>query len=308
MTKVDLVTGFLGAGKTTFITKYAKWLKEQGCTAAVIENEFGTSGTDSAVLVEQGFAVAELTGGCICCSLKVNFAETLVSLSKKFDRIIVEPSGIFAMEDFFQVMRSPAVKECCQLGCVLTVVDPMSLSDVTEEMAAVMASQLCNTGLVLFSKTEDLFAEQLVDAKEMIDEIFATVFPNRKKSLPHKFTSWQTLTTADFTEIAGSTPLWEEYRQPQINHETIFNSMTLQPSLAFSEETMYKKISQLFQNKECGGILRIKGRVPAKNGQILVVSASPSGTSVTPGNTGDAILTIIGKGLNRKRIREQLEI
>ena len=74
-TKIDLVTGFLGAGKTSFIQSYADWLRRQGTSFAVVENDFGAVGVDAAALKEECGDVFEVSGGCICCSLTPNFTE-----------------------------------------------------------------------------------------------------------------------------------------------------------------------------------------------------------------------------------------
>lgn len=80
MTKIDLINGFLGSGKTTFIHRYLPWLTARGERVAVIENEFGTAGMDTAILSQTGVQVRELSGGCVCCGQKVNFYRLLREL------------------------------------------------------------------------------------------------------------------------------------------------------------------------------------------------------------------------------------
>ena len=100
MVPVDLITGFLGAGKTTFLQKYTDYLARQGIRFAVVENEFGAAGVDTAALQAGGQppAVYELTGGCICCTLKQSFHEMLSGLAGRYARILVEPSGLFNLD------------------------------------------------------------------------------------------------------------------------------------------------------------------------------------------------------------------
>ena len=102
MANIDLITGFLGAGKTTFIRKYAEYLDSIGVTCIVIENEYGSTGIDSRILQADGITTDELFGGCICCTLKVGFHDMLYTLSDKVDRIIVEPSGVYDVSQFFE--------------------------------------------------------------------------------------------------------------------------------------------------------------------------------------------------------------
>ena len=97
--KLDLVTGFLGAGKTTLISRFCRYFTGQGWRFGVVENEFGAAGVDSAILREVFGEVRELSGGCICCTLKSGFYTLLEELSHTCDRVIVEPSGLYNLDD-----------------------------------------------------------------------------------------------------------------------------------------------------------------------------------------------------------------
>ena len=125
-----MVTGFLGAGKTSFIKLYARWLEKNGVRYAIIENEFGMSGIDSSILRNSCGDVTELSGGCICCGLKVNFYSLLQELAGNgnYDRIIVEPSGIFNLDDFLDVINSLSEKNILELGTIITVAEPEYIS------------------------------------------------------------------------------------------------------------------------------------------------------------------------------------
>ncbi len=140
MTEIDLVTGFLGAGKTTFIKKYGDFLSRKNIKFAVVENEFGAAGVDSAVLESKSWKVTEISGGCICCTLKTGFHEIIKDLSRTFERIIIEPSGIFNSDDFFDVINSPELKAKCRPGMCITLVDPHSLARLNESERSVLAS------------------------------------------------------------------------------------------------------------------------------------------------------------------------
>lgn len=107
MTKLDVVTGFLGAGKTTFLQTYHRWLTVKGVTSCIIENEFGAAGVDGAVLRGSGAAVRDISGGCVCCTLKVTLRELLWELAGQVERVILEPSGLFCGDDLLDILRSP---------------------------------------------------------------------------------------------------------------------------------------------------------------------------------------------------------
>ena len=107
MTYLDVVTGFLGSGKTTFLAWYIRWLKKSGIRACVIENEFGRAGVDGALLKTTGVTLREISGGCVCCTLKVTLHQLLGELSEHYDRILLEPSGLFCGDDLMDILHSP---------------------------------------------------------------------------------------------------------------------------------------------------------------------------------------------------------
>ena len=129
-TKIDLVTGFLGAGKTSFIQSYADWLRRQGTSFAVVENDFGAVGVDAAALKAECGDVFEVSGGCICCSLTPNFTELLHSLCGHYERIIVEPSGVFDAAVFYSIMDTLQRKTEVELGFCAVIVDPHALAEL----------------------------------------------------------------------------------------------------------------------------------------------------------------------------------
>ena len=106
--KLDVVTGYLGSGKTTFIEKYIDYLNASGISFAVIENEFGRAGVDADILRSTGAEIHEISGGCVCCTLKVTLYDLLSDLAKRVERIILEPSGLFCGDDLIDVGKADA--------------------------------------------------------------------------------------------------------------------------------------------------------------------------------------------------------
>ena len=103
---VDLVSGFLGAGKTTLISRYAAFRIKQGERVAIIENEFGEMGIDGELLKDAGLTVTEIVNGCICCTMKDDLTSTLQSMcgDNPPDRVIIEPTGIFIIESISEIL------------------------------------------------------------------------------------------------------------------------------------------------------------------------------------------------------------
>ena len=124
MTKIDIISGFLGAGKTSFIRKLlSEALK--GEKVVLIENEFGEIGIDGGFLKDSGIEIREMNQGCICCSLVGDFESSLREVAEKFkpDRIIIEPSGVGKLSDIIGAVKSASKNMEVELHAAVTIVD-----------------------------------------------------------------------------------------------------------------------------------------------------------------------------------------
>lgn len=166
MTKLNVVTGFLGAGKTTFIKNYLPWLKQQGLRSCVIENEFGVAGVDGATLNAAGASVLEISGGCVCCTMKVTLYDMLFHLAGQVDRIVLEPSGLFCGDDLLDILSGGNVP--VELGMWCGVVDPLTVSCMEEDDLAVLQSELIHAGSVVVSKTAFAQPEELQRTEKLL--------------------------------------------------------------------------------------------------------------------------------------------
>lgn len=130
MVKVDLITGFLGSGKTTFIKKYARYLMEQGQNIGILENDFGAINVDMMLLRELEGENCELemvAGGCDKDCYRRRFKTKLIAMGMcGYDRVLIEPSGIFDVDDFFDALHEEPLDRWYQIGNVITVVDAES--------------------------------------------------------------------------------------------------------------------------------------------------------------------------------------
>ena len=137
MVQVDLITGFLGAGKTTFLRRYAAWWAGQDVKVCVLENDFGAVNVDAMLLQDleaQGVELETISGGCDCDTHQRRMRTKLISMAMRgFERVIVEPSGIFDVDEFFDVLRDEPLDHWYQLGNVIAIVDAL----LPEELSAV---------------------------------------------------------------------------------------------------------------------------------------------------------------------------
>ena len=135
MTKIDIISGFLGAGKTTFIKKL---LQEaiSGEQVVLIENEFGEIGIDGGFLKDSGIEIREMNSGCICCSLVGDFGKSLSEVLTKYkpDRIIIEPSGVGKLSDVMKAVIDVSADMDVALNSAVTIVDAANGHDVTDSI------------------------------------------------------------------------------------------------------------------------------------------------------------------------------
>ena len=170
MTKIDIFSGFLGAGKTTLIKKL---LSEaySGEKLVLIENEFGQIGIDGGFLREAGVQITEMNSGCICCSLVGDFREALAKVIRDFtpDRILIEPSGVGKLSDVIRAVQG-ADTEGAVLGGFTTVVDAKKAKMYMKNFGEFFNDQVSCAGCIVLSHTQDLNDEKIAACVEMLRE------------------------------------------------------------------------------------------------------------------------------------------
>lgn len=157
MVKVDLVTGFLGSGKTTFIQRYARYLMSKGEKVGIIENDFGAVNVDMMLLqdLEKAGASTEMVIGGDADCYRRRFRTKLIAMGMEgLDRVIVEPSGIYDVDEFFDALYEDPVCRLCEAGNVIAIVDAYLDDQLTEETDYLLVSQLSGAGMVLLSRAQ----------------------------------------------------------------------------------------------------------------------------------------------------------
>ncbi|MBE6543553.1 MAG: hypothetical protein E7675_04065, partial [Ruminococcaceae bacterium] len=168
MTKIDIFSGFLGAGKTTLIKKL---IKEAYCgeKLVLIENEFGDIGIDGGFMQEAGIIVDEINSGCICCSLVGDFGEALAKVMEEYapERIIIEPSGVGKLSDVVAAVEKAELKNA-SINATVTVVDATKCRIYMKNFGEFFNNQVESTGCIIFSHTGNIKEEKLQAAIELV--------------------------------------------------------------------------------------------------------------------------------------------
>lgn len=171
MTKIDIVSGFLGAGKTTLIQKL---LKEalKGTQTVLIENEFGEIGIDGGFLKEAGIEIKEMNQGCICCSLVGDFGTSLKEVLSKYtpDRILIEPSGVGKLSDVMKAVQDAMEEQEVQLNSAVAVVDASKAKMYIKNFGEFFVNQIEHAGTIILSRTGKMTEEKIATSVALIRE------------------------------------------------------------------------------------------------------------------------------------------
>lgn len=203
MTRIDIVSGFLGAGKTTLIKKL---LDEafKGEKIVLIENEFGEIGVDSGFLKDAGVQITEMNSGCICCSLVGDFGKALKQVVSDYapDRIIIEPSGVGKLSDVAKAVVHAGEEVPMELGSAVAVVNGPRCKICLRNFGEFFIDQVAHAGTILISRTQTMTAEKLEEAVQLLRQ--------HNPSAPIITTPWDELESAKILDAMSGHSLAQE--------------------------------------------------------------------------------------------------
>lgn len=171
MTTIDIISGFLGAGKTTLIKKLINEAY-QGQKLVLIENEFGKIGIDGGFLQDAGIQITEMNAGCICCSLVGDFSTALREVLDQYhpDRILIEPSGVGKLSDVSTAVGRVAEETGMVLGSAVTVVNAKRCKTYMKNFGEFFIDQVAHAGTIILSRTQDMTEEKLAEVTALLRE------------------------------------------------------------------------------------------------------------------------------------------
>ncbi len=307
MIEIDLVTGFLGAGKTTFIREYAEYHMSRGSRVCVLENDFGAVNVDMLLLndlYEKGCGLEMLAGGCDKDTHKRRLKTKLINMRMLgYERVIVEPSGIYDTEEFFDVLKEEPVDEWYHIDNVITLVDAGLDFPLPEESEYLCAVQLGCAGEVVLGKTDVTDEEKQRQTVSYLNSVLANRRMERRldenalvnRSYKERF---EELSTCGYrTEVPEK--LWFDQKD---TFETLYFM-----NHAMSRDALKDCARKLFADEACGKILRVKGFVKDAEGEgYLQLNATAKELVLTERPRAQAVLIVIGESLNREAISERI--
>ena len=308
MVKIDLITGFLGSGKTTFIKKYARYLLDQGLNIGILENDFGAVNVDMMLLKDLEGDHCELemvSGGCDADCHRRRFKTKLIAMGMcGYDRVIVEPSGIFDMDEFFDILREEPLDQWYEIGSVIAVVDAGLDCGQSEAADYLLASEAAGAGCIVLSKVKNVSAEQTEAVKAHLEQAMKKV-GCRRSLFGHIIASdWEQFTEEDYHRLMNCGYEPASYRKTDA--AAAFDSLFFM-NLELTAEELKERTARLFEEPGCGHILRVKGFVKAEGGRWLELNATRREQTLAVSPDGQEVLIVIGEQLSKETIGRILE-
>ena len=318
MTKIDIFSGFLGAGKTTLIKKL---IKESfaGQKVVLIENEFGEIGIDGGFLKESGIQINELNAGCICCSLVGDFRTALQQVVEQYhpDRIVIEPSGVGKLSDVTRAVEGVAEHLDVQLNSFVTVADVNKVKMYMKNFGEFYDDQISHASCIILSRTQTASEEKIAAAVAMLREknptatIVTTAWDSltgeqilKAMSSKDDFKAELIAMAAKANEKHAEEDEEEEHHHHHHHADEVFTSWGIETPNTYSAEDIEKILTAL-DSGEYGAILRAKGMVPAPDGTWVYYDYVPEEHDIRSGKpevTGK--ICVIGSKLDEDKLAE----
>lgn len=308
MVQVDLITGFLGSGKTTFIKKYAKYLIDQGLHIAILENDFGAINVDMMVLEEELGDQCELEmvvgGGDLDCHRR-RFKTKLISMGMRgFDRILVEPSGIYDVDEFFDVLHEEPLDKWYEIGNVIALVNSKLENSLSKQSDYLLGCQVADAGKIILSRSSEATEEEINNTITHLNNTMSLIKCKRRFN-KEDCLDLETLSNEDFDSILHSGYELEGFIKMFFKKEEAFSAMFFM-NQAITKEELIHATQSIFNDSECGKVFRIKGFIP-ENNQWIELNATKDQITTETIAKGQEIIIVIGESLNKEKIEEYIK-
>lgn len=310
MVKIDLITGFLGAGKTTFIKKYAQYLLDKGMQIGILENDFGAVNVDMMLLqnlMGDNCELEMISGGCDKETHRRRFRTKLISMGMcGYDRVIVEPSGIFDMDEFFDVLRDEPLDQWYEIGNVITIVDAKLEKEMSEEANYLLASEAAYAGRIILSHADEATEEQKSHTIQHLNKALEQIQCKRRLEKEILCKSLPNLSQADFEELLNCGYVMENYRKMDMEEQKGFDSLYFMNENV-TEDNIQEIVKKIMDDSECGSVFRVKGFVKNAEDKWLQLNATHNGITMQPIEVGQEVLIVIGEKLQEDKIKSYVE-
>ena len=306
---IDLITGFLGSGKTTFIRLYARELMRRGEKICILENDYGAVNVDMMFLQDLLGEQCELEmviGGDGYEAHRRRFRTKLISMAMMgYDRVLVEPSGVYDVDEFFDVLREEPLDRWYTIGNVISIVSSQIREDLSEESEYLLASQIANAGCVILSKSDEVSCGNAQGAVEMMNRIMDKFHCKRRFGNDVIAADLLAPDPLDFEAIMRCGYRIEDHIKYQVEQENGYKSL-FYFYLHMDEDEIRRAVKALFEDPECGTIHRIKGFVHMDNGEWIQINAVRGKIEFAKRSSGQEAVIVIGEDLHKEAVDRYL--
>ena len=305
MLNIDLITGFLGSGKTTFIRKYASILMERGMHLGILENDFGAVNVDMMLLQDLTGENCELemvSGGCDYDCHQRRFKTKLIAMKMAgYDRVLVEPSGIYDVDEFFDTLNEDPLSAWYAVGNVIAIVDARLEEGLSEQADYMLMAQIANAGLIVMSHVQEASKEEIERTIAHINRALEHFRCRRRITMADVLAKdWDSLDEEDIARILACGSRREDHIKVRLEDGSDFQSLFFM-HVHMSPEELRERTARLFADPAAGEIFRIKGFLQDKDGWIEL-NATKERITMQPIAEGQEILIVIGEHLDKEAV------
>ena len=298
MIKIDLITGFLGSGKTTFILKYVKYLMAKGEKVCIVENDYGAVNVDMMLVGELGCGTEMVAGGCdYDCHLR-RYKTKLISIAMRgYTRVIVEPSGVYDTDEFFDVLYDEPLIDYYEIGNIFCLYD-INTKNLSNESEYILVSESSVASKLIISKRDNKDSEVDLDYINSLYKKYDCKRILTKKDIMYT-------DSLDFDTLYSSGYTQYDHVKMQVIDDNKYDSIyVMNKNLSLDRVLGLRDV--LFKDNSYGNILRIKGFVIEK-GNWMKINITKNETEISNINDGQDIVIVIGENIKSKEIKDLLE-
>ena len=310
MIKLDLITGFLGAGKTTFIKYYAKYLLNKGERLCIIENDFGAINVDMVLMKEllsENCNIEMVVGGDGAEAHRRRLKTKLISMSMLgYTRAIVAPSGIFDMDELFDLLYEEPLDSWYEMGNVIAILDPKAAQNQSEYSDYVLMSEVSQAGTIMISKSADNSTKDIAEALDHINVTLEKYGCNKKITADKVMSKpWETLDNEDYNRIVKCGFNRMDFIKIPVLSENQYQTLfyfDFESDLEF----LLKMLTDMFNDISCGNVIRVKGIVKTPENRMYEINSTRYGNATKMVNAEKSVLIAIGEDLHADSMEKYL--
>lgn len=298
MIKIDLITGFLGSGKTTFVLKYVKYLMDKGEKVCIVENDYGAVNVDMMLVGELGCGTEMVAGGCdYDCHLR-RYKTKLISIAMRgYTRVIVEPSGVYDTDEFFDVLYDEPLIDYYEIGNIFCLYD-INTKNLSNESEYILVSESSVASKLIISKRDNKDSEVDLDYINSLYKKYDCKRILTKKDIMYT-------DSLDFDKLYSSGYTQYDHVKMQVIDDNNYDSLyVMNKNLSLDRVLGLRDV--LFKDNSYGNILRIKGFIIEK-GNWMKINITKNETEISTIDDGQDIVIVIGENIKSKEIKELLE-